>query len=564
MLIGWALIGPASGWRDLPRRSLRLFEAMISCLYPPVVACAVLFLLRYGGRRHRGIEAGHGRQCFLVPAAILLRLAQGVFSRSSRLVHACYVLEVAWRGGAFPARGLGIAPARVLGDGCGLAVVAHGRGRRGDGSARRAAACLRLHLMHFAMPVLLLRPGPAPGAAIRRGAAGGRGGTRTSRAARARADRRDRAQLRALGRAARRAGGRGGAQAHRRRPARRPRRQAADHRAHQQRRPHLHAGARGAGGNAAVGSRPHRQAGEDRRRAGGLARRDGVATVASRPSRWTGPARTRTTSAHLSARAYVQTTRILREATSNIIKHSGAIALRSIRCAIDDTDFNLVIQDNGRGIPMELDGKLDRGHGMASMKRRAKQLAGPVPGRIRPGLRHRDSPDAAACETPAAARDIAAWPLVIWPITADDGCAHARLPWTSYAHPPARRPARDPRNGSRPWSLQVFPASQISESARVHDARQQITAMRFDLALIDLGLPDGSGVDVVEALRESQPEAQSVVVTIHDDDDHLFPALAGRRVRLPAEGAVARAAGRAAASASARASRRCRLRSRGA
>lgn len=78
---------------------------------------------------------------------------------------------------------------------------------------------------------------------------------------------------------------------------------------------------------------------------------------------------------HLSARAYVQTTRILREAVSNIIKHSGANAC-SIRCVIDDTDFNLVIQDNGRGIPMELDGKLDRGHGMASMKRRAKQLAG--------------------------------------------------------------------------------------------------------------------------------------------------------------------------------------------
>jgi len=49
--------------------------------------------------------------------------------------------------------------------------------------------------------------------------------------------------------------------------------------------------------------------------------------------------------------------------------------------------------------------------------------------------------------------------------------------------------------------------------------------MRFDLALIDLGLPDGTGVDVVTALREAQPEAQSVVVTIHDDDDHLFPAL---------------------------------------
>jgi len=72
---------------------------------------------------------------------------------------------------------------------------------------------------------------------------------------------------------------------------------------------------------------------------------------------------------------------------------------------------------------------------------------------------------------------------------------------------------------------QVFPAAQIVECARVHDALAQVSAQKFDLALIDLGLPDGSGVDVVSALRESQPDAQSVIVTIHDDDDHLFPAL---------------------------------------
>lgn len=74
-------------------------------------------------------------------------------------------------------------------------------------------------------------------------------------------------------------------------------------------------------------------------------------------------------------------------------------------------------------------------------------------------------------------------------------------------------------------ALQVFPQAQIIEAARVHDAREHISAQRFDLALVDLGLPDGSGVEVVAALREAQPEAQSVVVTIHDDDDHLFPAL---------------------------------------
>ena len=71
----------------------------------------------------------------------------------------------------------------------------------------------------------------------------------------------------------------------------------------------------------------------------------------------------------------------------------------------------------------------------------------------------------------------------------------------------------------------VFPNSQIHEAARVHDALALVTAVKFNLALCDLGLPDGSGVDVVAALRESQPECQSVVVTIHDDDDHLFPAL---------------------------------------
>jgi signal transduction histidine kinase len=77
----------------------------------------------------------------------------------------------------------------------------------------------------------------------------------------------------------------------------------------------------------------------------------------------------------LSARAYVQTTRILREAVNNIIKHSGASRC-SIRCTIDSGDFQLAIQDNGKGIPLELDGRLDRGHGMASMKHRAKQLHG--------------------------------------------------------------------------------------------------------------------------------------------------------------------------------------------
>ena len=81
----------------------------------------------------------------------------------------------------------------------------------------------------------------------------------------------------------------------------------------------------------------------------------------------------------------------------------------------------------------------------------------------------------------------------------------------------------------RHWLGQVaqaaFPDVQIVAVARRDEALLQVRQQGFDLALIDLGLPDGSGIDVVQALHSQQPAALPVVVTIYDDDDHLFPAL---------------------------------------
>jgi len=88
---------------------------------------------------------------------------------------------------------------------------------------------------------------------------------------------------------------------------------------------------------------------------------------------WRGPAEE--SEQLLPARTFVQTTRVLREAVSNIIKHSGASHC-SVSTSVSAREFGVTVQDNGRGIPLELDGRLDRGHGMASMKHRAKQLQG--------------------------------------------------------------------------------------------------------------------------------------------------------------------------------------------
>jgi DNA-binding NarL/FixJ family response regulator len=48
---------------------------------------------------------------------------------------------------------------------------------------------------------------------------------------------------------------------------------------------------------------------------------------------------------------------------------------------------------------------------------------------------------------------------------------------------------------------------------------------KYDIALIDLGLPDGSGVDVIRAIRSRQSETLCVVTTVMGDDMHIVSAL---------------------------------------
>jgi len=86
---------------------------------------------------------------------------------------------------------------------------------------------------------------------------------------------------------------------------------------------------------------------------------------------------------------------------------------------------------------------------------------------------------------------------------------------------------------SRVWLAgavrEAFGTLELYEAANLGEARAWLAESSpapLWLALIDLGLPDGDGVDLIRDLRRRAPLALIVVASIYDDDQHLFDALA--------------------------------------
>lgn len=77
---------------------------------------------------------------------------------------------------------------------------------------------------------------------------------------------------------------------------------------------------------------------------------------------------------------------------------------------------------------------------------------------------------------------------------------------------------------------QAFPEIRIELAASLAEAHDALRRLQPQIALIDLGLPDGSGISLIERLNREQPDCNCIVTTIFSDDVHLFPALrAGAR-----------------------------------
>lgn len=65
----------------------------------------------------------------------------------------------------------------------------------------------------------------------------------------------------------------------------------------------------------------------------------------------------------------------------------------------------------------------------------------------------------------------------------------------------------------------------VGESGTARHSPARVAATRPDVAVIDLKLPDGWGVDVCRDLRSSHPELACLMLTAYDDDEAMSAAV---------------------------------------
>jgi len=65
----------------------------------------------------------------------------------------------------------------------------------------------------------------------------------------------------------------------------------------------------------------------------------------------------------------------------------------------------------------------------------------------------------------------------------------------------------------------------VGEASNVESALQRIPAVNPNVAVLDVRLPDGTGVELCRDIRSSYPEIACLMLTSYSDDDALFEAI---------------------------------------
>jgi DNA-binding NarL/FixJ family response regulator len=65
----------------------------------------------------------------------------------------------------------------------------------------------------------------------------------------------------------------------------------------------------------------------------------------------------------------------------------------------------------------------------------------------------------------------------------------------------------------------------VGVAANKREAQELIDRSKFDVMLIDLGLPDGNGTDLIRQVSTKRPDVDIMVVTVFGDEQHVVSAI---------------------------------------
>ncbi len=65
----------------------------------------------------------------------------------------------------------------------------------------------------------------------------------------------------------------------------------------------------------------------------------------------------------------------------------------------------------------------------------------------------------------------------------------------------------------------------VGEAGTAHEALEAVKLLMPNVILMDIGLPDLSGIDATRAIKRTNPEIAIVALTIHEDEEYFFKML---------------------------------------
>ena len=196
--------------------------------------------------------------------------------------------------------------------------------------------------------------------------------------------------------------------------------------------------------------------------------------------------------------------RIFQEAVTNAVRHAQATAITASVELRDRDSLMLTVSDNGIGMAAE-PRQFESALGLLGMRERARRRR---PHHHPAGPGHHRGHDAAG--SPGSARhppdDMIGQAPTLRILLVDD-------------HPIVRRGLRD-------ILVDTFSGSMIHEVGSGRDALTFARSHTWDVMILDLSLPDGSGLDVLKRARQVQPRLPVLILSMHAADQFARRAVA--------------------------------------